>query len=171
MLRLWNLALLYRSFPSLCDKKKPYGPGTHIGAAEQMASIVNIGSTASIMGTSGSAHYTEAKHAVLGFTRTWAIDFAPYGIRCNAVLPGPVAAAGLLGCLEQGKFVDVVEAMRLQSSLKRLGEPRELADSVIFLLMTKPLLLLGNIFRQMEVIHTPKKIIGIDFCGSEKRRC
>ncbi|KAJ5635008.1 uncharacterized protein N7484_008321 [Penicillium longicatenatum] len=74
----WHCATeLFRYYMA---KNKPYPPETDIGINEQVASVVNIGSTASIMRTSGSPHYTGAKHAVMGFTRTWAIDLAPYWI-------------------------------------------------------------------------------------------
>ncbi|KAL4803085.1 hypothetical protein BDV18DRAFT_166435 [Aspergillus unguis] len=122
----------------------PYAPGTHIGLEQQVASVVNIGSTASIMGTSGSSHFTGAKHAVLGFTRTWAIDLAPYGIRCNAVLPGCVATTGLKNALAQGRFTEIIETLQSQSSLKRMAEPREIADSVVFLLSDQATFITGQ---------------------------
>jgi NAD(P)-dependent dehydrogenase (short-subunit alcohol dehydrogenase family) len=50
--------------------------------------IVNIGSEASLRGFSRCAVYCGTKHAVLGFTRAWARDWAKYGIRVNMVAPG-----------------------------------------------------------------------------------
>ena len=51
-------------------------------------SIVNIGSTSSLVGVARIPLYTASKHAVLGLTRTWALDFAKYGVRVNCVGPG-----------------------------------------------------------------------------------
>lgn len=51
-------------------------------------SVVNIGSVSSMCGVPRIPLYTASKHAVLGFTRTWALDYAKYGVRVNCVAPG-----------------------------------------------------------------------------------
>lgn len=51
-------------------------------------SIVNIASISALAGKARLALYSASKHAMLGFTRTWAIDFAKYGVRVNCVAPG-----------------------------------------------------------------------------------
>jgi NAD(P)-dependent dehydrogenase (short-subunit alcohol dehydrogenase family) len=53
-------------------------------------SIVNVSSLAGERGCAGMAPYTAAKHAVVGLTRTAALEFASSGVRVNAVAPGPV---------------------------------------------------------------------------------
>jgi NAD(P)-dependent dehydrogenase (short-subunit alcohol dehydrogenase family) len=50
--------------------------------------IVNLGSVSSTIGVPRLPAYTTTKHAVLGLTRTWALDFAKYGIRVNCIAPG-----------------------------------------------------------------------------------
>lgn len=50
--------------------------------------VVNIGSISSSHGVARIPLYTSSKHAVLGLTRTWALDFAKYGVRVNCVAPG-----------------------------------------------------------------------------------
>lgn len=50
--------------------------------------IVNLASISALVGVRRLPLYTATKHAVLGFTRTWALDFAQYGIRVNCVAPG-----------------------------------------------------------------------------------
>jgi NAD(P)-dependent dehydrogenase (short-subunit alcohol dehydrogenase family) len=50
--------------------------------------IVLIGSSNSSEGGVNCAHYTAAKHGGIGLMRTFALELAPYGIRCNAVCPG-----------------------------------------------------------------------------------
>jgi NAD(P)-dependent dehydrogenase (short-subunit alcohol dehydrogenase family) len=51
-------------------------------------SVVNIGSISAIYGKARLAVYAASKHAVLGLTRSWALDYAKYGIRINMVGPG-----------------------------------------------------------------------------------
>lgn len=51
-------------------------------------SIVNVGSLASVDGEARLPLYTASKHALAGFTKTWALDFAKYGVRVNMVAPG-----------------------------------------------------------------------------------
>lgn len=62
------------------ERMRAYGKG----------SVVNIASTSAIRGRAGLSAYVASKHAVLGLTRSAALDMAEYGIRVNAVLPGPV---------------------------------------------------------------------------------
>jgi len=50
--------------------------------------VVMIGSTASLAGSEREAAYTASKHGLLGLTRSAALDLAPHGVTCNAVLPG-----------------------------------------------------------------------------------
>jgi 3-oxoacyl-[acyl-carrier protein] reductase len=52
--------------------------------------IVNVGSISSVDGGYRQAHYTAAKAGVIGLTRSVALEFAPAGITCNTVMPGPV---------------------------------------------------------------------------------
>jgi NAD(P)-dependent dehydrogenase (short-subunit alcohol dehydrogenase family) len=52
--------------------------------------IVNVGSISSVDGGYRQAHYTAAKAGVIGLTRSVALEYAPAGITCNTVMPGPV---------------------------------------------------------------------------------
>ena len=94
--------------------------------------IVN---TASIMGLVGSPTgnmaYNASKHAVVGMTKTAAIEYAQSGIRVNAVCPGYI----LTPLVEQGILSDPgqEEQVTKRHPMGRLGKPEEIAESVVWL--------------------------------------
>lgn len=96
--------------------------------------VVNIASVSAIAGYPMVAAYVASKHAVIGLTRTAALEGAPRRIRVNAVCPGPIegrlmsaAAAGSAYDAEQDPFLRGVP-------LARYGRPNEVAETVAFLL-------------------------------------
>ena len=99
--------------------------------------IVNIGSTASLQGYGSLSGYTAAKHAVLGLTRSVAIEYADVPIRVNCVCPGPVDTPLMRGIYEATNPEDPAagrERFAQASALKRYAEGREIAAVVAFLL-------------------------------------
>lgn len=98
-------------------------------------SIVNISSIQGIAAFPRHFVYQAAKAALIMISRGVAVDYAPYGIRCNAVLPGSIAtpmmddSARLDGVLVEEK---AAQAGRL-SPMNRVGEPVEVAEVVAFL--------------------------------------
>jgi glucose 1-dehydrogenase len=96
------------------------------------ASIVNIASTNSFKPQHDQPAYTASKHAVLGLTRSAAMDYARQGIRVNAICPGAIDTPMLRNAMERrGREVDDV-AHRL-SQLGRFGEPSEIAAAAVWL--------------------------------------
>jgi 2-hydroxycyclohexanecarboxyl-CoA dehydrogenase len=97
--------------------------------------IVNTASEAGRVGSSGSAAYSAAKAGVIGFTKTIAVENGRYGITCNAVAPGPIETPLLMSAPEQlgdlGKRI--VETMVGSTTLRRLGQPDEVAAAIAFL--------------------------------------
>jgi NAD(P)-dependent dehydrogenase (short-subunit alcohol dehydrogenase family) len=86
--------------------------------------------------------YVASKHAVEGLTKSAALEGAPFGVRVNAVAPGPVQTDLL------DRFAgsdDRKAAMANNVPLKRLGKPEEIADAILFLASTKADFLTGEI--------------------------
>ena len=105
--------------------------------AQGSGSIVNVGSTASLQGYATLGAYTASKHAVLGLTRSVALENASVPIRCNCICPGPVDTPLMRGIEELVNPADPAAAHEMFASttaLKRYGEPDEIAELVLFLL-------------------------------------
>lgn len=87
--------------------------------------IVNVASILGSVGRRGSGAYTACKHGVMGITRAAALDYAELGIRVNAVGPGYIRTP-LIAHLDEAP----VAALH---PMKRLGEPQEIAELILFL--------------------------------------
>lgn len=93
--------------------------------------IINISSTAGMMATSeGDAHYCAAKAALLGLTKAWAKELAPWNITSNAICPGPIATE--LAVRNRG-WDGIRERAEREIPLRRYGDPIEVAYAVAFL--------------------------------------
>jgi meso-butanediol dehydrogenase / (S,S)-butanediol dehydrogenase / diacetyl reductase len=94
------------------------------------AAIVNVTSTAGLIGIPNRPVYTASKHAVVGLTREMALDFAPHGVRVNAVAPGMVHTA-----MTESYLADPADAERIARSvpLGRVGLAEEIASVILFL--------------------------------------
>ena len=96
------------------------------------ASIVNIASTNSFKPQHDQPAYTASKHAVLGLTRSAAMDYAHHAIRVNAICPGAIDTPMLRNAMaRRGSDVDDV-AQRL-SRFGRFGDPSEIAAAALWL--------------------------------------
>jgi len=92
-------------------------------------SIVNIGSMLSTVGYPDAAAYIAAKHAVLGLTRSAAVDYAEVGVRVNLIAPGHVRTSlGPVGMTSERER-EVAQAY----PLNRVADPSEVADLVVYL--------------------------------------
>jgi NAD(P)-dependent dehydrogenase (short-subunit alcohol dehydrogenase family) len=99
-------------------------------AGPARGSVVNTASVAGIWGTPLLGSYAATKHAVVGLTRTAALEYGPFGIRVNAVCPG-VIRTPLLAGFDQNAEAEA--AMAHAHALRRIGEPVEVARLVCFL--------------------------------------
>jgi NAD(P)-dependent dehydrogenase (short-subunit alcohol dehydrogenase family) len=94
--------------------------------------IVNIVTTYAWMGSAFVLPSACAKAGVLALTRSLAVEWACYGIRLNAIAPGPVPTDGAFSRLMPDPAFE--EQARNRVPLKRFGTPREIADAAVFLL-------------------------------------
>jgi NAD(P)-dependent dehydrogenase (short-subunit alcohol dehydrogenase family) len=98
--------------------------------AQGRGSIVNISSTYGHAGAAGASVYAASKHAVEGMTKSAALEAAGFGVRVNAVAPGPTDTGMLT------RFTGTAErkaAMMKGVPLGRLAEPVEIARAAVFL--------------------------------------
>jgi len=93
--------------------------------------IVNVASTAALVGGNGGAAYTTSKHAIVGFTRQLCFDYASSGIRANTVCPGAVETGMTKEIFAAGDAA-VMEAVR-SAPIGRWAQPGELAGVIAFL--------------------------------------
>jgi NAD(P)-dependent dehydrogenase (short-subunit alcohol dehydrogenase family) len=93
-------------------------------------SIVNTASVGGFVATPTAGPYVASKHAVLGLTKTAAVEYGRCGIRVNAVSPGAVRTEMLLGVLGSEEALDRMGAAH---PLGRVGRPEEIADAVAWL--------------------------------------
>jgi NAD(P)-dependent dehydrogenase (short-subunit alcohol dehydrogenase family) len=100
-------------------------------AGPARGSIINTASVAGITGTAMLGSYAASKHAVVGLTRTAAVEYGPMGIRVNAVCPGIIRTPMLLAGFEPND--EILQQMGRSHALKRIGEPEEVARLVLFL--------------------------------------
>ena len=98
-------------------------------------SIVSVASEAGRVGSQGSATYSAAKAGVIGFTKAIARESARYGVRVNAVAPGPIETPLLNAAPAQlGDLGDrLKQAMIDATAMRRIGEPEEVAAAIAFL--------------------------------------
>jgi NAD(P)-dependent dehydrogenase (short-subunit alcohol dehydrogenase family) len=112
--------------------------------AQRSGSIINLSSTMGSRGAAGASIYVASKHAVEGLTKSAALEGASFGVRVNAVAPGPVDTELL------NRFAgsaDRKAAMAQGVPLKRLGTPEEIAQVILFVASSRAEFLTG------EIIH------------------
>ena len=100
-------------------------------AGQGRGAIVNVSAPYAATGKPGVVHSACAKAGVESMTRTLAAEWAPLGLRVNAVSPGPFQSAGAADRLWPSPEIE--EAVRRQIPAGRFGTPEEVADLVVFL--------------------------------------
>jgi Dehydrogenases with different specificities (related to short-chain alcohol dehydrogenases) len=103
--------------------------------------IVNMSSVAGLMGNASSSVYVASKHAVIGLTRTAALEGAKHGIRVNTVCPAVIETA-----MAERAFADPQISKRVLAMhpLGRFGKPMEIAEAVLWMCSDKSSFMTGH---------------------------
>jgi 3-oxoacyl-[acyl-carrier protein] reductase len=113
-----NLKGVYRCTQAVADPMIRQGSGV----------ILNASSVVGLYGNFGQTNYAATKAGVIGFTKTWARELGPKGVRVNAVCPGFIRTP-ILDTIPEA----VIAKMTEKVPLGRLGEPQEIASVYAFL--------------------------------------
>jgi NAD(P)-dependent dehydrogenase (short-subunit alcohol dehydrogenase family) len=94
--------------------------------------IINISSAAGHKPAPNGSHYAATKAAIESLTRSWALELAPYGVRVNAVAPGPTETAGFAKLAPTADMAPVVkDAFLKQVPIGRMATPAEVARWIV----------------------------------------
>ena len=93
-------------------------------------SIINLSSVRALLGLPGNLHYTASKAALIGFTRTLAREVGAAGVRVNALVVGAITTPDEATYGPQHEIDDMLLGLQ---SLKRRGQPADIADAVSWL--------------------------------------
>lgn len=102
---------------------------SHLMKAPNGGRIVNIASTEAIVATGGISAYTASKHAVVGLTKSCAVELGRHNITVNAICPGPIDTAMTSGINDEAKEIYA----RRKVPLRRYGNPEEVAHMTLSL--------------------------------------
>ncbi|XP_054718069.1 estradiol 17-beta-dehydrogenase 8-like [Uloborus diversus] len=105
-------------------------------------SIINISSVSGKIGNVGQCNYAASKAGVEGLTKTVARELATYNIRCNAVMPGFIDTPMVATVPDK-----VIERIKSEIPLKRLGKPEEIADVCVFLASRRSSYITGSVIQ------------------------
>lgn len=112
---------------------------------QKSGSIINTASLAGLRGFSGLGAYVASKHAVVGLTRTAALEVAEEGIRINAVCPAPVETR-MMEAIEKEIGEGARESFEKGVPMKRYAKPEEIGQLVYFLASDKASFITGGIY-------------------------
>ncbi len=119
-----NMTPMYRTIRAFLPAMLAKGGG----------SIVNVASVAAVKGVPGRFAYMATKSAIVGITKSTALDFVSRGIRCNAICPGTVDTPSLHARMAAtGDYETARAAFIARQPMGRLGTPEEVAALALYL--------------------------------------
>ena len=104
--------------------------------------IINIGSVSGLAGIPRQTNYSASKAGIVGFSKALAKEVAPYNIRVNVVCPGYIST-DMLSSLREDTKKEILKNI----PVKRLGQPREIADFCVFLASDKAGYITGDVIK------------------------
>jgi 3alpha(or 20beta)-hydroxysteroid dehydrogenase len=104
-------------------------------------SIINIASVAALQGTSSLFAYTATKWAVRGMSKSAALELARFKIRVNTIMPGVIDTE-----INHGNPARMNEILVKTTPMRRMGEPSEIAEAVLFLASSRSSFVTGADF-------------------------
>lgn len=113
-----NLTGVFNCTQVVIDKMLEQGQGK----------IINTSSVSGVYGNVGQTNYAAAKAGVVGMTKSWAKELGPKGINVNAVAPGFIETSLIQTIPEH-----IIERIKQQIPLKRLGKPQDIARAYLYL--------------------------------------
>ena len=104
--------------------------------------ILNASSVVGLDGNFGQTNYVATKAGVIGMTKVWARELGRHNIRVNAVAPGLIATE-----MVRSMPPKILERLSKQPALRRLGQPREVANAYVFLASDEASFISGAVLR------------------------
>ncbi|WP_419888213.1 SDR family NAD(P)-dependent oxidoreductase [Neobacillus niacini] len=140
-----NLTGMWYSVKAQLNQMLKQGGGT----------IVNVASAAGLKGHPNNVSYSATKHGVIGLTKTAALEYATKHIRVNAVCPTAIETPMIMdGRLNLRNNQELLEKFTNEQAMMRMGQPKEVADVILWLSSDESSFITGHAC-QLMAVHLP----------------